>query len=207
MFQRFCTIIILFMCTCSWGKGAYKPEWLHAVDVIEKANGLPEFNFHLYGWICKVHSKGSGRCAAGNSAWKLKLPVADGSISGIFINYSTRYGLVYSVDNGEAIWAIAARIVPHRTAPIWTVQVPGLSFATPFLYGDQLIVISSLSVSSISIRSGDWIWRHQWLYEEGQGVATPEVNIDSTTLWFMFGGKDSKPVCFNLEFGYVLNCP
>lgn len=207
---KFFGITALFLGgTSSWAKDIPKPIWFSVAQDHEEVNGTRSFAFELNEWECRIESKGNGRCISGRSVWKFKLPTVDGAISNIFFNTDAGNNLIYSVDNGEEVWAIAAKISPRRATPVRTTQLPGLNFTIPFLFGNKIVIISSLSVGSISAGAGDWLWRHQWLHDEGGG-GSPKVNVNSDILKFEIIGTDSKvignPICFNLEFGSIVNC-
>ena len=162
-----CRLFFLVICsllsTSAWGKDTPKPILFNIARDNVGANGANSFSFDLNEWKCRVDGKGRGQCSTKNAAWNFRLPVADGSISNIFFEADGRGNMVYSVDNGEAVWATAVQVAPRRANPRWVVQLPGLNFTPPLLYRDRIIVTSAVSVGSISATTGEWIWRHQWL--------------------------------------------
>lgn len=207
-FRILCLTFLPLLSASSWGKETPKPIWFSAANDNGGASGASSFVFDFNEWKCRVDDKGRGRCSIKGSAWNFKLPTADGVISNLFVQ-AGRGNFVYSVDNGEVVWATAAQISPRRSIPKWVVQLPGLNFTTPILYGDRIVVASSMSVASISATTGDWIWRHQWIHDGGAGVS-PKINMDAATLHFAIIGVDSKEIgpaiCFNLDFGSIVAC-
>lgn len=207
--RLFCLAICILLCGSSWSKDVLKPTWFEVATETSGADGASSFSFGINEWKCRVDGKGRGQCATKSTAWNFRLPVADGSISNLYVEPGARGSLVYSVGNGETVWGVATQVAPRRNTPKWTVQLPGLNFTTPLLSGDRIIVSSAVSVASISAASGEWIWRHQWVHDGGAAFS-PIISVDSDVLKFSVVSANSKPVgepvCFKLDFGSVVTC-
>lgn len=204
-----CLVIFSLLSCSSWSKDVPKPTWFAVASESGDANAAPSFSLDINEWKCRVNGKGRGQCSTKGRTWSFKLPVADGSISNMYVEANGRGNLVYSVDNGETVWGVAALIAPRRTTPKWVVQLPGLNFTTPLIYGDRLIVASAMSVASISATTGEWIWRHQWVHDGGAAFS-PIISVDLDVLKFAVVAVNSKavgePICFKLDFGSVVTC-
>jgi hypothetical protein len=188
----------------------YSREFIEAQST-ETMGHRDEFRFNAAGWACRVRDKGEGECSLNGVRWRLKLPTDGGLISSFFVAPGQNILIAYSVDSSESVWSVAANIVPRQTKPKWQKRLPTLNMAPPILSSEKIVVASALSVSSISAKTGEWVWRHHWVYDNS-GNVIPEVSVSGLVLKLRVHqlrsslNENAQTTCFSLDYGTVVPC-
>ncbi len=117
--------------SASWSQDEQRSIWFDVAQKSQEAKNGSSFSVQINNWKCRVNAKGQVKCLDKGAAWNFKLPVADGLVSSIYVDADGQGNLVYSVDNGETVWGVAAQVTPRRVNPRWVTQVPGLNCCVP----------------------------------------------------------------------------